>query len=226
MDMGVHMDMTTAIPMPEDPSLLLHQWLSPAFPVGAFAYSSGLETAIATGQVASAQSLQTWLEDICSDGAGRSDLVLLAAAHGDDWPLAEVDRIARAFCPTAERLKEAELQGAAFIETVNAVWHFDLPPLTYPVAVGAAAKRAGLPLARTAGLYLQALLANLASAAVRLVPLGQTDGQRVLAQLQPLISQTAAEATGIPLNKLSSASFAADIASMRHETLEPRIFRT
>ena len=208
-----------------DPILTLSQWLSPSFPVGAFAYSHGLETAIAFGQINSADTLYDWLSDICTYGAGASDLVLLSAAHAGH-PLDELDALARALCPSAERLKETDLQGRAFVQTVNAVWHLDLPPLTYPVAVGAAAAAQDIPLPLTARLYLQAFLANLASAAVRLVPLGQTDGQQTIAKLAPCIETTAARALDTPLDQISSATFAADIASMRHEKLQPRIFRT
>ena len=205
--------------------LTLSQWLSPSFPVGAFAYSHGLETGIASGQVHTAETLYEWLSDICIHGAGSSDLVLLKAAH-TGHPLDELDVMARALCPSAERLKETDLQGAAFVQTVNAVWHLNLPALTYPVAVGAAAAAREIPLDLTARLYLQAFLANLTSAAVRLVPLGQTDGQAVIARLAPQIEQTATRALQTPLSALSSAAFAADIASMRHEALQPRIFRT
>lgn len=216
---------TTFTAMTDDPAMLLHQWLSPAFPVGAFAYSHGLETCTARGQITTATELTGWLRDICTRGGLRSDLVLLAAAHRTRDP-GPVDDIARALCPGRERLLETVQQGEAFVRTVNAVWPLDLPPLTYPVAVGSAAGRMDLPVDLTARLYAQAFLSNLVSAAIRLIPLGQTAGQQVLAELAPDILQTAHEAIDTPLDMISAASFAADIASMQHETLEPRLFRT
>ncbi len=209
-----------------DPILLLTQWLSPAFPVGAFAYSHGLETAIADGRIADVTALKAWLDDITHHGGLQSDLVLLASAarRPADWD--EIDTMARAICPSAERLAETTLQGTAFCETVNAVWDAELPDLCYPVAVGAAAARLQVPAEPAARLYAQAFLSNLVSAAVRLVPLGQTEGQRLLAQMTATLEAPVQTALATPLDDITSAAFASDIASMRHETLSPRIFRT
>ena len=206
-------------------ALTLMQWLSPAFPVGAFAYSHGLEQVIADGAVADAQDLQDWLEAVLEHGSGQADAVLLAVAHQTEDP-ARVDAAARAFAASAERLQETTLQGAAFCDTVRAVWALELDGLTYPVAVGAAARAMGIPLAQTLSLYLHAFASNLVSVAQRAMPLGQTDGQRVLATLAPVIQCTAHAAATATLDDLTSSSFAADIAAMRHETLQPRIFRT
>ena len=207
-----------------DDLLTLTQWFSPSFPIGAFAYSHGLEQAISDEKLTSAEQLFLWLSDVCQHGAGHSDIVLLASAYRENPE--HTDMYARAFSPSAERLKETDLQGAAFVDTVNSVWSLDLPRLSYPVAVGAAAAARELPLEQTAQLYLHSMLANLTSAAVRLVPLGQTDGQRVLADCAPLITATTQCAIAQGLDDLSSICFAGDIAAMRHETLDTRIFRT
>ena len=206
-------------------ALTLMQWLSPAFPVGAFAYSHGLEQVIADGTVRDADGLHDWLADIVGHGSGFADAVLLTAAHGTDDP-AHVDATARAFAASAERLKETDLQGAAFCDTARAVWGLDLVALTYPVAVGAAARAMAIPLDQTLPLYLQAFASNLVSVAQRALPLGQTDGQTIIARLASVIATAAATAATTPLDDLTATSFAADIASMRHETLQPRIFRT
>ena len=202
--------------------LTLAQWLSPAFPVGAFAYSHGVETAIRDGAVTDAASLELWLSDVLAQGSGRADAVLLAAAHrGED-----VNDLARAFAASAERLRESERQGAAFAGTVRAVWGLDLPDLLHPVAVGRASALKGLDAQTTAALYLQSFASNLVSAAVRLVPLGQTDGQRVLAALSPLCEAVAAEAMTADPEDLWSNAWGSDIAAMRHETMEPRLFQS
>ena len=172
-----------------------------------------------------AASLQDYLETLLTHGSGRADAVLLAAGYTTD-DTARVDATARAFAASAERLKETDLQGAAFCDTARSVWGVDLKGLTYPVAVGAAARAMDIPLAETLPLYLHAFASNLVSVAQRALPLGQTDGQRVLATLAPVIAQTARDAETTPLDALTSPSFAADIAAMRHETLQPRIFRT
>ncbi len=209
--------------------LTLAQWLSPAFPVGAFAYSHGLEVAIADRRIKSADSLRDWLEVVLADGSGRNDCILLRAAHEaatDRAALLQVDAMARANAACAERLMETDLQGEAFCKTVTDVWQDDLQGLTYPVAAGAAAGRLGINPQLTAAMYLHAFVGNLVSAAVRAVPLGQTEGQMVLAALTPLCEDIAAQTEGLGFGDLSSTAFLSDIAAMRHETLQPRIFRT
>lgn len=205
--------------------LTLTQWLSPAFPVGAFAFSHGVETAVRDGRIADATALSCWLEDLVTHGSLHSDTVLLAAGYKAD-EIEQVQGMALAFQPSAERREEAVQLGAAFCRTVRDVWGLDLPDLAYPVAVGRAAALQDLPLTDTAALYAQAFLANLVSAAIRLVPLGQTEGQKVLAELQSACQALAEEAPQCTLDDLASAAFLSDIAAMRHETLQPRIFQS
>ena len=204
--------------------LTLAQWLSPAFPVGAFAYSHGVETAVREGRVTDADGLAAWLRDVMAHGSGRSDAVLLSLAYRED--AAEVDKVARAFQPSAERLREAEQLGAAFARTVRDVWGLDVPDLLYPVAVGRAAALKALPLQDTAALFAQGFLANLVSAAVRLVPLGQTEGQAVLADLAGICEGLGLAAPDFTEDDLANAAFLSDIAAMRHEVLQPRSFQS
>ena len=206
-------------------ALTLMQWLSPAFPVGAFAYSHGLEQVIADGAVTDAAKLEEWLGALVTHGSGRADAILLAAAY-TNGDVGHVDACARAFAAGAERLMETDLQGAAFYDTARSVWGLDLHGLTYPVAVGAAARAMAIPLTETLPLYMHAFTSNLVSVAQRALPMGQTDGQKVLAALAPALAATGAEAAKSTLDDLTATSFAADIAAMRHETLQPRIFRT
>lgn len=208
-----------------DPALMLHQWLSPAFPVGAFAYSHGLEQAVADKIVTDAARLETWLEVLLQSGSAQADAVLLANAYGTDDP-AIVDHHARALCASDERLREAELLGTAFCETVRAVWRIPCPDLTYAVAVGYAAGQRQLPLQTTLTLFLHAFASNLVNVAQRLLPIGQTKGQHILSRLARVIEETAEQAAETPLQHITASSFASDIAAMRHETLSPRIFRT
>jgi urease accessory protein len=217
----------------------LMTWLSPAFPVGGYSYSHGLEWVVEAGGVRDAAALGDWIEDILTHGAGRSDLIFLAeswraVAGGDERLLAEAAELAAAYAPSAERRLEALAQGAAFLTATQAVWpHAELEPLTepgrdvaYPVAVGACAAAHGLPLAPTAQAFAQAFAANIVSAGVRLIPLGQTDGLRVLARLEPLIPSVVAAALACGLDGVGGAAIAADIASMRHETQYTRLFRS
>ena len=208
-----------------DPLLTLHTWLSPAFPVGAFAYSHGLETAIAEGTVTDAASARDWIGAILRHGAGRNDAVLLAHALRGEDPK-ELDALARALCASRERLLETEKIGAAFAETVAGAWQGDGTPRAYPVALGIAARAKGLPEAETVSLYLLALVSNLVSACIRLVPLGQTEGQRIIAAFAPTIDAVSTQARAASLDDIGGCALAADIASMRHETQSVRLFRS
>lgn len=211
----------------------LLQWFSPAYPVGAFSFSHGLEWAVECGLVRDRAGLETWLVDVLRHGAGWSDAVLLAhafAAAGDSEALASITALATAMPAAAELHLETTMQGDAFARVTEAVWPSlplgldDDPP--YPVAVGIAAARHGLPLQPVLSAYLHALTANLVSAGVRIIPLGQSDGQRTLAALVPLIEDVAARAPTIPLDDLGTASVTLDWCSMRHEQQYTRLFRS
>ena len=205
--------------------LLLSQWLSPAFPVGGFAYSHGLEAAVQAGEVRDAADLDAWLRDVLRHGAGRTDAILIACAQkGGD--LADLDALARAFCASATRRLETERQGHAFVEVVNAVWTLDLPPVTLPVALGAAARARGLPLEPVLLVALHAFAAQLVGAAARMSVLGQVAAQRLLAGLAPDLETIAAAAREAEVDDLGSAVPRADIAAMRHETLYSKVFRS
>ncbi|MGJ8588416.1 MAG: urease accessory protein UreF [Yoonia sp.] len=208
--------------------LTLAQWLSPAFPVGAFAYSHGLEAAVQAGWVASGGDLAEWLEDVISNGSGRNDCILLRAAYLAEGSeaLAEVNAMARAVAASSERQLEQVLQGAAFCKTIGAIWGGEGIELLYPVAVGAAAATLRIDVRLTAAMYLHAITSNLISAAQRLMPLGQTEGQTVLYALAPLCQETAQSAMTLTCDDLQSTAFLSDIAAMRHETQQPRIFRS
>ena len=217
----------------------LMTWLSPAFPVGGFSYSHGLEWVVEAGKVSTADALGCWIEDILVHGAGRTDAIFLAeawraAAADDARLLGEAAELAAAFAPSAERRLETLAQGAAFLRAVQAVWpHPALDRLAatttetaYPIAVGVAAAAHALPLIPTAQAFAQAFAANLVSAGVRLIPLGQTDGLRIIARLEPLIPRLVAGALAAGLEDVGGAAIMADIASMRHETQYTRLFRS
>ncbi|MEM9145672.1 MAG: urease accessory UreF family protein [Pseudomonadota bacterium] len=204
----------------------LFAWLSPGFPVGAFAYSHGLEQAVAEGAVRDGVTLEAWIADALAHGAGRTDAILAAhASRADESDCDALADLARALQPSAERAAEAAIPGAAFARTAREGWGIAIADAPYPVAVGAAAGQAGLTPAVFLPLMLQAFAANLISAGVRLIPIGQTEGQQVLCALLPLIERVAAEAGPAALAQIGSAGFAIDIASLRHESLEPRLFR-
>jgi urease accessory protein len=226
---------------PESPTLYrLMTWLSPSYPVGAFSYSAGIEYAVEAGDIHDAATLRQWLATIMTHGGGGSDAVLFVHTHRaiearDDQALRAVTELAAALAPSRERHLETTAQGDAFIAATRAAWPCDAldrlaavwdGPVAYPVAVAAACAGHGIALEAALPAYLQAVAANLISAGVRLIPLGQTDGQRVLAALEPVIAETAQRAMTIPLADIGSATFRADIASMCHETQYTRLFRS
>jgi urease accessory protein len=214
--------------------LCLMQWLSPAFPTGGFAYSHGLEQVIHDGRVTSAATLQGWLRDIVIHGAGRSDAMLLVAGLRRDADRDGLDDLARAMAPSSERLHETMAQGTAFALTVSAITGQTRAPRPLPLALAEAASDMNLPAADIAALYLHAFAANLISVAVRFVPLGQTEGQATLAALHPTILEIAQNAARIAQGMdpaalseiIPSSALGADLAAMRHETLDVRIYRT
>jgi urease accessory protein len=214
-------------------------WLSPAFPVGAFAYSHGLEWAVECGDIRDAATLSAWIDDLFAHGSARNDALLLASAYraaeaSAQADLGEVNDLALALSPSRERRLEIASQGTAFLIAARAAWPcaaLDLlaacgPETAYPVAVGTAAAGHGLALSATLQAYLAGFAANLVSAVVRLGPIGQTDGQRILAALLPAIGACTELALHGTLEDLGSATLRADIASMRHETQYSRLFRS
>jgi len=215
-------------------------WLSPAYPVGAFSYSSGLECVVETGDVKDAITLRCWLASVIGKGGGFCDAVLFSHAHhavarDSETALREVAELAAAFAPSKERHVETTAQGKAFLDVTRAAWPCEAlehlaavcpGPLAYPVAVAAAAAGHGIIVQPALAAFLQAVATNLVSAGVRLIPLGQTDGQRVLAAIEPVIAATTERALTCPLDEIGSATFRADIASMRHETQYTRLFRS
>jgi urease accessory protein len=218
----------------------LMTWLSPSFPVGAFSYSSGIEWAVEAGDIADAAALRDWLGAMLADGPGFCDGVFLVQTHRaascrDDARLREIAELAVAFVPSRERHLETSTQGRAFIEIARAAWNcYDLDqliagcdgPIVYPVAVGLVSAAHGIALASTIHAFFHALVSNWISAGARLVPLGQTDSQRVLAALEPVVAAIASRALTASLEELGSATFRADLASMRHEAQYTRLFRS
>lgn len=233
--------MLVAMIMSTDTAALyrLLAWASPAFPTGAFSYSHGLEAAAADGAVHDRTTLESWIAATVAHGSGRVDADILrdawrAAAAGDDAALAEINRRGVAYRGTAELALESEQQGAAFAAAYAAAWDAHAPAPAVEVngricqaaIFGAAAARAGATLEEALTAYLQAFGTNLISAGLRLGIIGQSDGQRILAALEPVVAGAAAASIARDFEDFGSAGFAVDIASMAHETLYTRLFRS
>jgi urease accessory protein len=205
-------------------------WLSPAFPTGAYAYSHGLEWAIETHDIRDGETLLEWLSAVIAHGSARTDTILLRHAHraaDDPSALRDLASLARATAASRERHDEALAQGNAFLRAAAGWGVPELPEDTpYAVAVGAMAGSHGIDEDTTASAYLQTFTSNLISAAVRLVPLGQTTGLQTLAALEPVILHTAAATKDATIDDLGGCAFRSDLAAMRHETQYTRLFRS
>ncbi|MDB5622271.1 MAG: urease accessory protein UreF [Devosia sp.] len=217
---------------PSDLQKLL-TWLSPAFPVGAFAWSAGLETAIVTGQVHDRATTQDWISGALEHGGSRTDAILLAQAHragNDPAALGELADLCLALVPARERHEETTTTGGAFAAAAQA-WVSEEPlglpdPCPYPIAVGAIAASHGVEVEATLLAFLTAAVHGQVSVAVRLVPIGQTDGLRIMAALEPAIARAAGLCQTATVDDIGGIAYAADIAQMAHETLHTRIFRS
>jgi urease accessory protein len=209
--------------MGTDSLLMLLNWMSPTFPIGSFAYSHGLEQAIADGRVTTQDDVEVWIVDLMQTGSGWNDAALFAQCwHGNP------NELALALAGSAERFSETTQLGRNF-NIAAVVWtgeeHHE-SVMAYPVAAGLAYCKMGIDQTSALAAFLQGYCAAMVSVAVRLVPLGQTSGLRILRNLAPLISDTAQRARLATMEDLGSNCIAAEIAAMKHETLEPRIFRT
>ena len=215
--------------------LLLLNWMSPAFPIGAYAYSHGLEWAIAEGIVTTEAQTKDWISDVLTQGSGWNDAVLFAQS----WRGEDVNDLALALCSSKERHLETTQLGAAFQIAVTAFTPDPtLPPLekgrkghdeiglAYPIAAACACKAMSVDLPHALLAFLQGFSNALISVAVRLVPIGQTAGLHIMRDLMPIIASTATRAATATLDDLGSCAVISDIAAMKHETLHSRIFRT
>jgi urease accessory protein len=226
--------------LPSPAHYRLMTWMSPAYPVGAFSYSSGLEWAVEAGDVRDAATLASWLTTLIGHGSVFCDAAIFHHAHraatgGDGDAIAAAAELAAALAGSRERFLETTAQGQAFLRITKAAWDtpalerlsaaWDGPP-AYPVAVAAACAGHGIALGPALHAFLHGVVSNLVSAGLRLVPLGQTDGQRVLAALEASIALTAERALLTAPDDIGMATLRADIASMRHETQYTRLFRS
>ena len=226
------------------PALLRQQtWLSSAFPTGAYSYSHGLEWAIEAGDIYDRESLVDWLEADLRYGSGRNEAIFFHqswrfASEEDRVRLLHVANLASVFRSTSEFALESFQQGIAYLATLRRVWcdhildwlsdmlqKLDLPP-SLAVVLGIHAATQGIPVCLALPSFLQSFIANLMNAGVRLIPLGQTDGQLAIAELEETVLAASVEATQATLNDLGSAAFMVDFSSMAHETQYTRLFRS
>ena len=218
--------MTPSTDIESSQLLLLLNWMSPSFPIGAYAYSHGLEYAIASGDVTTPAQVESWIADIITQGSGWNDALLFTQCWSGN--VNELNDLALALSPSSERHLETTQLGRGFLnaaavftgsETASGDW-------AYPVAAGHSCHASGIRSDHAVLAFLQGFCASLVSVAVRLVPIGQLAGLQILRNLVPVIAATATRAQAATITDLGSNTLLADIASMQHEHMETRIFRT
>jgi urease accessory protein len=222
--------------------LRLQSWLSPAFPIGAYSYSHGLEWAVEVEHICDRKSLVDWLAaDLCY-GSGRNEAIFFSEAwrraiNDDRAKLFEIAELAAAFRGTSEFALESSQQ-AACLATLRQVWpdpvldwlsetlrERDVQP-ALAVVLGVRSARQSIPASLALPAFLQSYVANLVTAGVRLIPLGQTDGQLAVAELEEAVHAASTQAEKSSIDDLGSAAFMVDLASMAHETQYTRLFRS
>src|SRR5580700_538776 len=223
--------------------LRLQSWLSPAFPAGFYSYSHGLEWAVEAREVYDRQSLVDWLESDLRHGSGRNEAIFfkeawLYATKNDQEGLVEISELAAAFRGTSEFALESSQPAAACLAIFKKVWpdrtldmlteilrERQIPP-ALAVVLGVRLAAEGTPVTLALPAFLQSYMTNLVTAGVRLVPLGQTDGQLAIAELERVVEAASAHAAAATIDELGSAAFMVDLASMAHETQYTRLFRS
>ena len=229
MGMAEHIHTSTlkvSMHIPTDSKLItVMQWLSPAFPIGGFAYSHGLEWAINKGHVGNREELQKWISDLLEYGSLKNDAILIKLVLQGSDPK-EINELAMALCPASERLSETQLQGGAFCKIMRDVWSLEIDDLTLPIALALAAKNESIDQNLVVPAYLHSFCSNLISVAMRLIPIGQTDGQKTLRELSPLILDSVKSVAKSDIDDLGSNCFLSDVSAMQHEYLQSRVFKT
>jgi urease accessory protein len=218
----------------------LMTWLSPSYPLGAFSYSHGLEFAVESAMVRDRASLGAWVATAVAARAGRSDGALLSGA----WSAVARERPSRArrdyrACPSlarhrgdgareprpGRRLSRHDANGLA----ASAARRASAAPPRRGGAAGGGGDRGG-GAGRTARCRAYCLsprfATTLVSAGGRLIPLGQSDGQRVIAELEGVVADAAETVLVSPLGEIGTAAPPLDWCSMRHETQYTRLFRS
>ncbi len=233
MDILTGMGIITTIETSDPAALVrLMTWLSPAFPVGAFAYSGGLEKVIEDGQVSDQTSLQSWLLALLTHGFLKTDAIVFSLSYRAAAPeeVCSLNELAEALAGSAERHKETMALGNAFVTAASA-WPCEAlewlgARAAYPVAAGAIAGAHNVGLNAGISAFLHAALSQLVSVAIRCGIIGQRQGVAILASLEKCVLSVGSSVCSAGLDDLGSATILADIATLRHETQTTRLFRS
>ncbi len=202
---------------------LLLSWFSPNFPIGSYNFSHGLEAAIDMNFVNDIVSLENWITYLISYGSGRNDSILLSNTYQGK----KINDLAFALCPSKERWVETKQLGNAFCKNINENWSFNIGNnLAYPVAVGKAGAFFKIPLEQLLITFIQSFVSNLVNVGIKHIPLGHSDGQKILIKLLPTIKELALNYKDYDIDDVGTSAFISDLTSMYHETLKNRIYQT
>ncbi|WML89594.1 urease accessory protein UreF [Thiothrix lacustris] len=215
---------------------LLHL-VSPTLPIGSFTYSQGIEWAVECGWVTCPADLRGWLESQLHGSITQLDIPVLqrlyqAVEQRDTARLAHWIDILNASRETSELLLEEKNRGRALtdlliaLEIPHAAAWKPLLAQSQSAAFALAAVHWHIPLQDAAGGYVWSWLENLVLSAVKIIPLGQTQGQKILHQMTPLIPAAVVQGLQVADDDIGAASPALAIASSRHETQYTRLFRS
>ena len=209
---------------PEAQLLMLQNWFSASFPIGGFSYSHGLESAVQEGLVTNEEELEEWIKGLIEFGSLRNDLIFLKMAYEGAH---EANDLALSLCASRERYVETTELGKHFRQIISQSHYIRLAEgLTYPVAIGKIAKQFEIDLKWLALFYLQGFVGNLVSIGIRIIPIGQLAGQRIILHLQDVLVQFTSRLDGLDADALGGFASMADMMAMKHETSQPRLFRT
>jgi urease accessory protein len=226
--------------------LYLLQLASPSLPVGAYSYSEGLETLVTTGRIQTADELQTWLEQELTYGTIQVETAVMVHLHqitrkslelGEPLPYCQLrdwNAWLSAWRETAELRQQSWQMGRSLLRLLQNLeivdtgvnQGLDNQPCHFALSFALAAAHWHLDPKATGLAYLQTWSSNLVMAGIKLIPLGQTAGQRLILDLHPTLTTTIEMILTTPLEAMQSCSWGLNLASMQHETQYSRLFRS
>lgn len=218
------------------PLLRLLHLVSPSLPVGSYSYSQGLEWAVEAGWVSDEKSLQAWLQSVLDNSLCPVDVPLLnllyqAFTEGDEQQVCLLNETVHACRETKELRNEERQRGQALASLLD---HFhlcsrekkDLACRSFVGGYALAAHCWDVPCSDAVLGYLWSWLENQVLSGIKIIPLGQSQGQKILDRLIPLLSGIAEKGKAIPLAEIGGAATALSIGSMLHETQYTRLYRS
>ena len=202
---------------------LLLSWFSPNFPIGSYNFSHGLEAAIEMNYIRDIVSLENWINYLINCGSAKTDSILLSNSYKGK----NINELAFALCPSKERWIETKQLGNAFCKNIIENWSFNIGSnLAYPVALGKAGAFFKIPLEQLLITFMQSFVSNLINVGIKHIPLGQSDGQKILVNQLPNIRKLALKYKKCEIDDIGTSAFISDLTSMYHETLNNRIYQT